>query len=293
MKKMADALVSQSQRPWPPKDLLAPGLGKKSVVRLEQEDKKDVAKTDLIKVLRSARALNGLYLRRRLSARNRDALISIHPDLLSQGPSFSQWSCQGCQAQADLARLADDIADFYEERVGFEQDADPETSTWSPFPHRPRTAKMVAFNNSLHPEYSRDDFNNDEFAFAQALDASGLGPWMRNPSTTDVGYYLPLPARAGDSSRFFPDFLLWIGDVCWAIDTTGRDLLTEKIRGKLVQLDEPQLALIVRGEVDIDKESARPGDGWSAVIARKSLKPIVEQNDDLQALLQVFATPPK
>lgn len=291
MSKMAEKIVSQSQRPWPAKDLLAPGLGKISTVHLEEESK-DVAKTDLIKVLRSARSQNSLYLRRRLGSRNRDALISLHPDLLSQGPSFEQWSCQGSQAQADLTQLTDEVADYYEERVGFEQDADPEASTWAPFPHRPRSARMVSFKNSLHAEYSRDDFNNDEFAFAQALDAADLGPWMRNPSTTDIGYYLPLPARAGDSSRFFPDFLLWVGDVCWAIDTTGRHLLTEKIRGKLVQLDEPQLALVVRGEVDIEKESARPGDGWTAVIARKSLKPITEHSDDLRSLLEVFRTPP-
>lgn len=81
--------------------------------------------------------------------------------------------------------------------------------------------------------------------------------------------------------------LLWLDADCWAIDTTGPHLLDEKVRGKLLTLQTPKLALAVRGTVDLGSGSgSRKGkDGWSLVLPREHLQPIVEQNDDLDALL--------
>jgi type III restriction enzyme len=102
-----------------------------------------------------------------------------------------------------------------------------------------------------------------------------------------------LPFVVGDSLRFFPDFLWWpdgVGKGAWAIDTTGQHLLQEKIRGKLVGLEQPQMALVVQGEVDLTREQVVGKDGWSAVIARPSgLQPLVERADDLPSLLEQLA----
>lgn len=73
--------------------------------------------------------------------------------------------------------------------------------------------------------------------------------------------------RVGESLRFFPDFLWWpdgAGGVAWAIDTTGRHLLQEKIRGKLVDLGQPKMALVVRGHAHLKRERVTGSDGWSA-----------------------------
>ncbi len=38
------------------------------------------------------------------------------------------------------------------------------------------------------------------------------------------------------------------------------------VLGKLVQLDQPKLALVVRGQVDLPKETSHGKDGWTAVV---------------------------
>ena len=66
----------------------------------------------------------------------------------------------------------------------------------------------------------------------------------------------PLPKKAGDSSTFFPDFLVWHADVVWAIDTTGPHLLDEKVRGKLISLGTPRMALVTRGTINPPSSAA-------------------------------------
>lgn len=92
-----------------------------------------------------------------------------------------------------------------------------------------------------------------------------------------VGWSLPLPAKVGESSRFYPDFLWWTsGDACWAIDPTGRHILDAKIPGKLIALEHPRTALVTKGNVDIAANALEEGDGWSIVRARTSLPPTVQ-----------------
>lgn len=66
MKPQVKALRTEGQRAWPQDALDAPGLGRRSVVSLASES---VERIELIEVLRSARTLNGIHLRRRLAAR--------------------------------------------------------------------------------------------------------------------------------------------------------------------------------------------------------------------------------
>ena len=277
-------LRSRGASPWQQEFLEAAGAGQLSVLSLRHED---VVRTEYLNVLRSARTPNGLYLRRKLLARNRACLNAIHPDSID-GEGFEQMSCQGSLAQDELSDLAASVADYFEDRVEYEIDPDPERAQWIVGEHRPRNGELVDFHHAVHPMYSLGDFNADELLFARALDKDGRGVWMRNPSTADIGFGIPLPIKVGDSTKFYPDFLWWLDGACWAIDTTGKHLLSDKVRGKLVALGEPQVALVVRGQVDLDKNTTIDKQGWTAVIARPALAPIVEHSDNLDQLLQLF-----
>lgn len=284
MKSQETKIRSRGRSSWAPEDLEATGMGELSVLSLEKED---VVRSEYLEVFRSARTENGIYLRRRLLTRNRACLNAIHPDAIS-GPAFRQFSCQNSTAQQELDDLADSVALFYEDRVTYEEDPDPDRATWRIAEHRPRSKKRIEFLFAAHSHYSSGDFNKEELLFAQALDAKATGMWVRNPSTSDVGYSIPLPVKSADSSRFFPDFLWWTPNGCWAIDTTGKHLLSDKVRGKLVALTEPRVALVVRGRVDLATSSNVDREGWTAVLARSGMRPFVEHSANLSDVLDVF-----
>jgi type III restriction enzyme len=178
--------------------------------------------------------------------------------------------------------------DHFEDRVAYQDDPDPDRKTWKIDEYRPRSSEMIDFERSAHPRYSRKDFNNDELAFARAIDRRKSVVWSRNPATSNQGYGVPLPKKVGDSSTFYPDFLIWFKGTCWAVDTTGRHLLDEKVRGKLVALETPKMALVVRGSVDLGSGSREGKAGWSLVIGRANLRPIVEHADDLDAIVELL-----
>jgi type III restriction enzyme len=276
-------LRSEAGRKWPQKDLDHPGSGRKATVSLEDGSEQ----YGYIDVLRGARTLNGAFLRRRILQRNRACVNAIHPDRF-YGPAFEQYSCHGSQAQEALTALAAEIVDYFEDRVDYQDDPDPERETWKIDEYRPRGTEMLTFDRTAHAEYSRSDFNKDELDFARALDRIRGVTWYRNPANDSQGFGIPLPKKVGDSSTFYPDFLVWKKDVCWAIDTTGRHLLDEKVRGKLVALGTPRIALVVRGQVDLGSGSREGKDGWSVVIGRANQKPIIEHNDDLDILVKLL-----
>jgi type III restriction enzyme len=100
-----------------------------------------------------------------------------------------------------------------------------------------------------------------------------------------------LPAKIDGSSRFFPDFLWWLdGARCWALDTTGQHLLNAKVRGKLIALDNPKVALVVRGRADLSTGSIDGKEGWTLVRARKHVQAKGEHFEDLHALLTELKT---
>lgn len=285
MAKIERDLKTTADRPWPEDALDAPGTGRKATVSLK-EGSEEYAYID---VLRSARTENGAFLRRRIQQRNRACVNKIHPDRF-RGPAFEQLSCHGSQAQEELTTLAAGIVDYFEDRVGYQDDPDPERRIWKIDEYRPRGKEMIDFERAAHARYSKADFNTDELAFARTIDRVKGVIWVRNPTTESQGFGIPLPKKVGDSSTFYPDFLIWKKDVCWAVDTTGRHLLDEKVRGKLVALETPRMALVVRGTVDLGTGSREGKEGWSLVVGRPNLKPIVEQSDDLDSLVkQLFA----
>jgi len=292
MSKQEVRLRTEGERLWPESALAHPGLGRMATVSLEAEQ---VGEVKAVNVLKSARTMNGVYFRRRLLARNKNALNSIDSSTYMKGPSYLQVSCQSSEAQIVLKGSADEVANSYEDRVGFVRDPDPDAAEWVCGPHSPRDETWITFANAGHEAYSAANFNKDELEFARALTSLNHGVWIRNADSGGAGYSIPLPFKVGDSLRFFPDFLWWPsteadGVVPWAIDTTGRHLLNDKVRGKLFSLGVPRIALVVRGDVDLEREQNLRSDRWSAVIDRPGVaKPRLEVSHSLEDLLRLMA----
>lgn len=93
--------------------------------------------------------------------------------------------------------------------------------------------EMTHYRNSLHEGYDR--LNGDEAEFALALDKASL-PWCRNPSQS--GYGIPLIA-IGRTQTFYPDFLIWRGDIVFAVDTKADPTLPEGAARKLLYIEAP------------------------------------------------------
>ena len=94
----------------------------------------------------------------------------------------------------------------------------------------PRNA--THFEHSLYEKYS--GLNKFEAPFAEALDRSGY-PWHRNLSSG--GFHIPLLTE-GDTSSFYPDFLVWKSDLVYCLDTKGGHLLTDAVARKLFNIHE-------------------------------------------------------
>lgn len=89
-----------------------------------------------------------------------------------------------------------------------------------------------AFTNGLYERYS--GFNKPEMAFAKALDESGE-LWHRNPSSG--GFFIPLLSE-GDTASFYPDFIVWKGNMIYCLDTKGGHLLSDAVARKLFDIKE-------------------------------------------------------
>jgi type III restriction enzyme len=132
---------------------------------------------------------------------------------------------------------------------------------------------------------SRRAGSSERDCLAEALDAFGKGVWARNPSRGS-GYGLPLPTKVGDSAAFYPDFLWWVNNKCYAIDPTGRHILEDKVRAKLLELDDPKVVLITRGKVAADWTRTEDTEGWTMVRPRSGRKPTPEHFEQLRDLLK-------
>lgn len=288
MRPVVTAIRSTGARPWPDSDREAKGIGQVQVFDLEEER---LLAREYMEVLRSARTRNGEYLRRRISKLNRSAAIAVDGTVYS-GVAFDQYSCAGSTVQSELDALAQRVVDHYEAHVAYTPEVDPVRTKWRPGEHRPRRRDLKPYANALHASYSPSDFSsNDEREFAEAIDRIALGPWMRNPATPGLGYSIPLPARVGESFSFYPDFIWWLKDATWAIDTTGKHLLDEKLKGKLFALDDPRFALVTRGEVSAS--GSIPGSsGWTLVTSRGVLAPEFDHHTTLGDLLTALSAKP-
>jgi type III restriction enzyme len=250
-------IKAMANQVWDQEALLAPGLRRTHSISLRGED--DQTRYEII--ASNTRRRNGDFLRRRIQARSRHCVHLLDPKLFS-GEAYDQRSCTGSTAQTILGERANAIAERFESTVELVQVEITGEETWTLGAHQPSVAEYVSFNHAAHPRYSRAGFNKDELEFAQALDSLGAGIWGRNPSR-GAGYGIELPVKVGSSNTFYPDFLWWLGDFCYAIDTTGAHILEDKVRGKLLSIDQPQIVLLTRGRVSKDWSGLESNDGWT------------------------------
>ena len=158
----------------------------------------------------------------------------------------------------------------------------------SPGPHLPTQDKFHVFSNALHAKYAQSALSPSELEFARALDSLNVGVWMRNPSRGD-GYGIQLPIKVGDSNTFYPDFLWWVNGTCFAIDPTGAHILQDKVRSKLLGIDEPRIALVTQGRVLPDWSGKEDTDGFTVVRPRQNRPIAPEYVPTIQEALKKIA----
>jgi type III restriction enzyme len=95
----------------------------------------------------------------------------------------------------------------------------------------PKTAPT--FVNGLYARYAGMS-KTTELPFAKALDEVGV-LWHRNPSTG--GFHIPLLSE-GQTSSFYPDFIVWAKGLVLCLDTKGAHLLSDAIARKLFDVKE-------------------------------------------------------
>ena len=134
------------------------------------------------------------------------------------------------------------------------------------------------FRNGLYERYS--GFNKFELVFAGAMDKVGL-PWHRNPSSG--GFYIPLLSE-GDTSSFYPDFIVWKKNLIYCLDTKGGHLLSDAVARKLFDIKEDGKTKVLVRFITEGKQSELRGKaikGGYTVWKMKSGSPTPVHVDDL------------
>lgn len=269
---------------WDDNDLIAEGLRTTKRISLRSGDDDTRYKA----IAAATRRPNGEYLRRRIQSANRHCAHLLEPSIFT-GPAFEQRASTGSTAQKVLAERAAALIDNFERSVQLVTVSIIGEEAWSLPAHQPSTSELITYKNAAHPRYGATSFNTDEREFADALDSLNIGTWARNPSRGS-GYGVQLPIKVGKSNTFYPDFLWWVGDTCYAVDPTGAHILEEKVRGKLLNLDLPKIVLITRGRVAQDFSSVESSDdGWTVVRAGTAQNPKPVHYPDLRAALRKLA----
>jgi type III restriction enzyme len=272
--KLDDALENlreEGDRPFKKADLNAPGQTTAKFFDLTDEDMMIVEEAKQVGF--NIRTENRAYLLTRVDALSRAARNTLDPNAASlAGSMYGQEACANSKAQQRLDKLAREYVETYETRVGYERNPNP-FKEWTPGPFPSRSGETVGFKRSVHVRYPAAStvFNADEQEMARALDAVGAGWWARNTTTaTANGYGIPLPSQVGTSGVFYPDFLWWIDKTAWAIETTGRFLLEEKVRGKLLSVEQPRIVIVTRGKIADDWQRTESAEGWTLVRPSKT-----------------------
>ncbi len=226
----------------------------------------------------------GVYLQDQIRALSKDCLNAIHPATFSN-QKLDKPACLKSKALEYYRGIALEVVRDYETQVQIEPLADESEATYVVGAYQPSGTIQKSFDHAAHPYYDNKAMNEDEIDVARALDKWAEYIWTRNRPRLDYG--IPLPVKSGGSSVFYPDFLWWVRDTVWAIDPTGKFILEEKIRTKLLSVPAPlRIALITRGQYDSLYRKTSPG-GWTLVRQRvgNPAPEVFEQLDDLLAVL--------
>lgn len=215
------------------------------------------AKRDL---LEDMRVRCGAFLYEQIRILSKNCASAIHPEVFS-GMELDKTACYNSKALEHYRELARLVVQEYENHVRLTKLADPERQEYVVGPYQPSGDVEKAFKNAAHPHYDTKAFRKDELDVANALDKYKEYVWVRNKDRLDYG--IPLPIKSGSSSVFYPDFLWRVKKTVWAIDPTGKFILLEKIRTKLLTVPAPlKIALITRGKLAANY-SLQAEDGWS------------------------------
>ncbi len=234
-------------------------------------------------LLEDMRVKCGAYLQEQIRKLSRGCLNAMNPTLFANG-SLNRTACYNSKALSYYRELAVELVKVYEDDVQLALLSDTDDRLYSVNEYQPSGAIFRSFAKAAHAKYDASAFNEDELEIAKALDKFPF-VWARNKARLDYG--IPLPAKSGGSSTFYPDFLWWVQGVVWAIDPTGKHILDEKIRTKLLTTPEPlRIALLTPGKLDhnfklLDK------DGWTLLRSRlgnPNPQPFDSAYDMLEAL---------
>ncbi|HEY8814307.1 MAG TPA: hypothetical protein VIP57_04300 [Candidatus Dormibacteraeota bacterium] len=263
-------IKSQATKRWDEDELIAPGLRTLKRIKLTGGDDDTRYKS----IAAATRRPNGEFLRRRIQAGNRHCAHLLEPEIFT-GPAHEQRACSGSLAQQMLAERAAAVIDQFERSVQLVPNKISGEEIWTPAPHQPASEDMATYRHAAHARYSKSVFNHDEREFAEVLDSLKIGVWARNPARGS-GYGIGLPVKVGSSNTFYPDFLWWINETCYAIDPTGAHILNEKARGKLLTIPKPKIVLLTRGRVSRDFSALENEDGWTMARPLKGRAPSPE-----------------
>lgn len=268
-------------------DSAAPGRALINIVSV----KTGHVKTQTRDLLEDMRVPCGRYIQDQIRVASKNCLNALNPALFSN-PTLDRTACYGSKALAYYHELAAEIVREYENHVRLSLLADPDERDYTVGPYQPSGWALKKFKKSAHAEYDAKAFNLDEAEMAKALDKFPFR-WVRNRERLD--YAIPLPSKSGTSSNFYPDFIWWLKGVVWAIDPTGKHILDEKVRAKLLTVPDPLgIALVTRGQLDANFQR-RGENGWTLVTRRtgQAVPETFESLDDLLGVLVATAAPAK
>lgn len=276
-------IKAQARSIFADEDLLAEG--QRVIHTFDLRGKSEKTRYEIISA--SLRRKNGEFLRRRIQIRSRHCAHLLEPEIFTGG-ALEQWSCSGSAAQKILSERAAGVIQAFESSVELVPVQIHGEETWAPGAHLPSQDKFHTFSNALHAKYAQSSLSPTELEFARALDKLDVGIWMRNPPRGD-GYGIQLPIKVGDSNTFYPDFLWWVNEDCFAIDPTGAHILEGKVRNKLLGIDVPKIAIVTPGRILADWSGKEASEGFTVVRPRKNRAPAPEYVSSIRDALKKIA----
>lgn len=211
-------------------------------------------------LLEDMRVRCGTFLYEQIRLLSKNCCSAIHPDTFS-GPALDKTACYNSKALEHYKEVAQQVVQDYENHVRLTKLSDSDNEDYVVGAYQPSNGIEKPFKYAAHRHYDSKAFRTDELDVAKALDKYKDHVWVRNKDRLDYG--IPLPIKSGSSSTFYPDFLWWVKDTVWAIDPTGKFILMEKVRTKLMNVPPPlKIALIARGKLS-SSYTVMSDEGWS------------------------------
>lgn len=182
------------------------------------------------------------------------------------------------QVQSNASKAADKLAREIVE--AYYQLSDLVYETVRPFRFGVMCVPKIAqaFTHGLYERYT--GFNKLELPFARALDKVG-NTWHRNPSAG--GFHIPLLSE-GDTASFYPDFIVWKGNMIYCLDTKGSHLLSDAVARKLFDIQDGEKTRVQVRFISEGKQTELRGKaikGGYTVWKMKSGSPAPIHVDDL------------